>query len=86
MDRAIAEQHVEQLPGIAARRFAGERDTHLEQAAVHVTDVFDAPDDFGEHKGVVDCRHRHLDALLDGNRARAFLNRAGVRANVIDGL
>ena len=86
VDRGVAEQHVDQLPGIVADGRGGQRDAHLEQAMAQIADGEHAADDLGEHDIVVDRRKRHLDALLDRNGAGAALDRARIAADVIDGL
>ena len=86
MQRRVAEQHVEELPGIRSDGLGGERDADLEQRVVQLPDRLDPADDLGADEIVLDRRNRHLDALLDRDRARALLDRARVAADVIDGL
>src|SRR5689334_7209489 len=91
MDRRVAEQHVDQLPGIAADCCGRERDAHLEYAAArilgaYILDVEDTPDDLVVHKRVVDRLERHLDALLDSNHTSTLRDRTRIAANAIDRL
>ena len=86
VDRGVAEQHVEELPGVAADRRRRQRDSRLEQSRGNFADAFDAPGDLRQHMLVVDRRERHLDALLDGDRLRARVDRFRVAADVIDRL
>ena len=86
VQRRVAEQHVDELPGIAADGLRGERDANLEQAGLLFGDALDPADDLGAHELVRDRRQRHLDALLDRNGACARLDRPGVAADVVDRL
>ena len=86
VQRRVAEQHVDELPGIAADGFRGERDAHFEQAVLLFGDGLDPADDLGAHEIVVDRRQRHLDALLDRDGLRARLDRFGVAADLVDRL
>ena len=76
VQRGVAEQHVDELPGIAADGRGGERDAHLEQPVFFFGDALDAADDLGAHEVVHDRRQRHLDALLDRDGACARLDRS----------
>src|SRR6516165_9957013 len=86
VQRRVAEQHVDELPGIAADGRHRERDADLEQAVVAFGNGLDAADDLGAHEIVLDRRDRHLDALLDRNGTRALLDRARIAAHEVDGL
>ncbi len=86
VQRGVAEQHVEELPGIVADGLAGERDADLELPVLPLGDLLDPADDAREHEFIVDRRQRHLDALLDRDRAGARLDRAGIAADTVDGL
>ncbi len=82
----VAEQHVDELPGIAPDGLRRERDADLEQALVPFGNGLDAADDLGTHEIVLDRRDRHLDTLLDRNGARALLDRARIAVDEVDGL
>ena len=86
MQRRVAEQHVDELPGIVPDGLRGERDADFEQPALPFADGLDAADDLGAHEIVRDRRKRHLDALLDRDGARALLDRSRVAADLVDGL
>ena len=62
VQRGVAEQHVEELPGIVADRLAGERDADLELPFPPLDDLIDPADDAREHEFIVDRRQRHFDA------------------------
>src|SRR5262249_47022902 len=83
VDRGIAEQHVDQLPGVVADRCGGERDAHRECPGAQVAQLAHATDDLGVHVGVVDGVERHLDALLDRDGAGAIGDRLRVAADMI---
>ncbi len=85
LQRAVAEQHVEQLPGIIAHGRGSERNAHLEPALLLGDDFVHPADDALQHERVADCRERHLDALLDRDGAGTRLDRAGIAADAIDG-
>jgi hypothetical protein len=86
VQRRVAEQHVDELPGVVSDGLDRERDADLEQAAIPFGNGLDAADDFRAHEIVRDRRNRHLDALLDRNGARALLDRARIAAHEVDGL
>ena len=86
VQRGVAEQHVDELPGIAADGFGGERDANFEQPMFFFGDALDPADDLGAHEVVHDRRQRHLDALLDRDGACTRLDRSGVAAGVVDRL
>ena len=86
VQRGVAEQHVDELPGIAADGLGGERDANLEQAVFLFGDASTRPTISARTKSSVDRRQRHLDALLDRDGACARLDRSGVAADVVDRL
>jgi hypothetical protein len=86
VQRRIAEQHVEELPGILPDGRRGERDAHLEVPTRDFDDRLDAADDLGADEIVGDGQERHFHALLDRDGARALLDCARLAADVIDGL
>ena len=84
VQRRVAEQHVDELPGIAPDGFRGERDANFEQALFLFGDGLDPADDLAAHEIVCDRRQRHLDALLDRDGVRPRLDRFGVAADLVD--
>ena len=85
MQRAVAEQHVEQLRGIVAESLLPQRDGDLEHACFFFGDRLDLGDDFRAHERVINRRNRHLDALLDRKRTRTRFDRARIAADTIEG-
>ena len=74
--RRVAEQHVEQLPGIAAaigtqHRRHREADPDLGPAVANIGNALDRADDAIQDGKIVDRLQRHLDALLDGDGSGA---------------
>ena len=86
VDGGVAEQHVDELAGVAADGCRRQRDPRFEQPGADLAHALDASDDLGEHVLVVDRGERHLDALLDGDRLRARVGRVRIAADVIDRL
>ena len=86
VDRGVAEQHVDELPGVASDRRRRQRNARLEQTGADLANAFNAPDDLGQYVLVVDRGQRHLDALLDGDRLRARVDRFRVATDMIDRL
>ena len=86
VQRGVAEQHVEELPGIGADGFRRKRNAHFKETPLLFGDRLDAADDFSADEIVRDRGDRHFDALLDRNRTRARLDRRCIAADVIDRL
>ena len=86
VQRCVAEQHIDELTGVAAGRLGGQRDADREQAILPLCDALDPADDLRAHEIIGNRRKRHLNALLDRYRARAFLDRGRIAAHEIDGL
>src|SRR6185437_12047858 len=84
LQRGIAEQHVEQLPGVVADGGGAEADLDLEPPRPEFTDGADAADDFAAHEFIPHRRQRRLDALLQRNRLRPRLYRRGLTRYAID--
>jgi len=84
LQRAVAEQHVEQLRGIFTDGLLPQRDADLEQAFFYFGDRLDLSDDFCAHEWVVNRRNGHLDALLDSKRTGARFNRVRIAADTIE--
>ncbi len=73
LQRAVAEQHVEELRGLGPGGRGRQAEHDLEGIAGG-PDRLDARDHVVQHAPVGDRRERHLDALLDGERLRARLD------------
>ncbi len=86
LHRGVAEQHVEELPGLKAGRNGGEPDAYFEPSATEIGDVFNFSQCLIQHERIVDGADGHLDALLDGNAFGARGDGLGVAADVINGL
>ena len=85
LQRAIAEQHVEELAGVAADGGGAEPDLDLEDPRRDLADRRDFADDLAGDVIVAHGRERRLDALLERDRLRARLDRGGVAADTVDG-
>ena len=71
--RAVAEQHVHQLAGIAADAFRAQRDPREAGAVGLRLDGLDPSDDIVKDAVIGHGRERHLDALFERERlARAL--------------
>ena len=68
LQRGIAEQHVEQLPGVVADGGGAEADLDLEPPGRDLADRADLADDLAPHVIVAHRRQRRLDALLQRDR------------------
>src|SRR4051812_11278767 len=79
----VAEQHVQELPGIAADGGGCQADADVEQAVAEVGDAFHLADDVGQDSPVIDRGQRHLDALLDGDAPGAGLDLGGGAAHAV---
>ena len=79
VQRGVAEHHVEELTGIATDGRGGEADADVEDVAAAVLDRFDLAHDVAQDLRFDDGGDGHLDALLDGDRLGARLDRGGVR-------
>ncbi len=84
VQRAVAEQHVQQLAGIVIHGRRRQRNRDIEQAGHDLSNRFDASDDFRQDKVVGDRRQWHFDALLDRERTGARVDRPRVATDAID--
>ena len=85
MQRAVAEQNVQQLTRVVIDGRHGQRYGDLECARLHLMDGLHTPDDFVADKVVRDRRQWHLHALLDRQRIGPRVDRTRVTADAIDG-
>jgi hypothetical protein len=86
VQRAVAEQHVDEPSGIVADGPGGERHADRERAVPLVGDRLHPADDLAADEAVVDRGQGRLDALLDRERLRPRLDGSRVAADAVDRL
>ena len=74
LHRRIAEQHVEELPSLEARRLHGKPDPHLEQPGLKLANALHLAQNIAEHCFVRNGCERGLNALFDRDGLRAGLD------------